>query len=133
MFVKKFSMPVPNSDISGVMKQASSEVGIGIKVAARIREFSAARGLSDKALAKAAKLSRAEAKWLEDGSDEMTRDMLDRIADVFGVHPAVLCMFPDEHPFASLLEKQRDLPKAEFQKLAAELISKGLRASKGSA
>jgi transcriptional regulator with XRE-family HTH domain len=126
-------MSLPNSDTFPIMKEQSNEAGIGAKVSARIRELSAARGLSDEALAKAAGLSRLELKWLEDGSEDMTTDMLDRIAEVFGVHPAVLCMFPDEHALASLLEKLRDLPKDEFQKLAAELISKGFRGTKGAA
>lgn len=126
-------MSLPNTDTLRNMKQQSNGAGIGAKVSARIRELSAARGLSDEALAKAAGLSPLEMTLLDEGSEGITRDMLDRIADVFGVHPAVLCMFPDEHPLASLLEKQRDLPQAEFQKLAAEMISKGLRASKGTA
>jgi transcriptional regulator with XRE-family HTH domain len=103
------------------------------KVSARIREFRAARGISVEALVQAANLSVAELHLLETESEDMTRDMLSRIAAVFGVHPAVLCMSPDEHVIATLLEAQRDLPKDAFQKLAGELVSKGFGRSKGAA
>jgi transcriptional regulator with XRE-family HTH domain len=114
------------------MKAQSDGAGVGAKVSARIREFSAARGLSAEALARAAGLSPTEIRMLEEGSDDITKEMVERIADVFGVHQAALCMFPGEHALANLLERHRDLPKDEFQKLAAELISKGFQRSKGS-
>ncbi len=106
---------------------------LAAKVSARIREFRAARGISAEVLTQGANLSRAELYLLETESEDMTRDMLNRIAGVFGVHPAVLCMSPDEHVIATLLEAQRDLPKDEFQKLAGELVSKGFGRSNGAA
>ena len=78
-------------------------------------------------------LARLAFYLLEAESEDMTRDMLNRIAAVFGVHPAVLCMSPDEHAFASVLEQYRDIPKDAFQKFAGELVSKGFHRSKGAA
>jgi len=115
------------------MKPQSDGAILAAKVSARIREFRAARGISAEALTQAANLSPAELYLLEVESEDMTRDMLNRIAAVFGVHPAVLCMSPDEHAIATLLEAQRDLPKDAFQKLASELVSKGFGRSKGAA
>ena len=115
------------------MTTQSDGAALAAKVSARIREFRAARGISAEALTQAANLSLAELYLLEVESEDMTRDMLNRIAAVFGVHPAVLCMSPDEHVIATLLEAQRDLPKDAFQKLAGELISKGFSRSKGAA
>jgi len=113
------------------MKAKSPAAVLAAKVAARIREFRAARGISEDALAQAANLSALEVQLLEAESEDMTRNMLERIAAVFGVHPAVLCMSPDEHAIASLLEAQRDLPKDKFQALAGELVSRGFFRSKG--
>ena len=101
------------------------------KVAARIREFRTIRQISEEALVKAANLTPVEVELLNAESEDMTRNMLERIAAVFNVHPAVLCMDPNEHAIAKLLESQRDLPKDKFQKLAGELISKGFSQSKG--
>lgn len=115
------------------MKTQSEGAEFGAKVAARIREFQRARDMSDEALVNAAKLSTDELRWLDEGSEQIHTGMVERIAIAFQVHPAVLVMFPDEHPLASLLEPFRDLPKDEFQKRAAEAISKGFHHSKGSA
>ena len=106
---------------------------LAAKVSARIREFCVTRGISANALIHAANLSPMERQLLEAESEDMTRDMLERIAAVLGVHPAVLCMDPNEHALAKLLEAQRDLPKDQFQKLAGELISKGFFRTEGSA
>lgn len=113
------------------MRTQSQGDKLATKVAARIREFCTARSISKEALVRAAKLSPTEIRLLDAESEDITRDMLNRIAAVFGVHPAVLCMDPDEHALAKLLEAQRDLPKDKFQKIAADLISKGFRHSKG--
>ncbi len=113
------------------MKPQSDGAILAAKVSARIREFRAVRGISAEALTHAANLSPAELYLLEGESEDMTRDMLERIAAVFGVHPAVLCMSPDENAVARLLELHRDLPKDAFQKLAGELVSKGFSQSKG--
>jgi transcriptional regulator with XRE-family HTH domain len=115
------------------MKTQSPGAVFAAKVAARIREFRDARGISKEALVQGAKLSAREVRLLEAESENMTPNMLERIAAVFHVHPAVLCMDPNEHAFAKLLETQRDLPKAQFQKLAAELVSKGFYRSRGAA
>lgn len=115
------------------MKPQSPGAALAANVAARIREFRAVRGISEETLVQAAKLTPAEVTQLETESENMTRNMLERIAAVFDVHPAVLCMDPNEHAMASLLEAHRDLPKAQFQKLAAELISKGYGQSSGAA
>jgi transcriptional regulator with XRE-family HTH domain len=115
------------------MKAQSEGAELGAKVSARIREFRTARGISEEALAEAAKLSASEMRLLNEGSEEINTNMVNRIANALGVHSAVLYMFPDEHPLASLLEKFRDLPKDEFKKLAAEIIAKGFHHSKGSA
>ncbi|HRI68991.1 MAG TPA: helix-turn-helix transcriptional regulator [Polyangium sp.] len=100
-------------------------------IATRIRELQAKRGISEEALVEGANLSSTEIQLLKAKSALITRDMLNRIAAVFGVHPAVLCMDPEDDPLARLLEAQRDLPKDKFQKFAAELISKGFYHSKG--
>jgi len=115
------------------MKTQSPGAVFAAKVAARIREFRAARGISEEDLVQAANLSALEVQLLDVESEDMTRNMLERIAAVFNVHPAVLCMAPDEHAIASLLEAQRDLPKDKFQKLAGELVARGFLRSKGTA
>ncbi len=106
---------------------------LAARIAARIREFRAARGISHETLTQRANLTPLEVALLNAESQEMTRGMLSRIAAVFDVHPAVLCMDPNEHAIAKLLESQRDLPKDKFQKLAGELISKGFSRSSGAA
>jgi len=115
------------------MKTQSPGAVFAAKVAARIREFRSARGISEEALVQAANLSALEVQLLKAESEDMTPNMLERIAVVFDVHPAVLCMDPNEHVFARLLETQRDLPKDKFQKLAGELVSRGFYRSKGTA
>jgi transcriptional regulator with XRE-family HTH domain len=115
------------------MKTQTSGAVFAAKLAARIREFRVARGISEEALARGADLSAREVGLLEAESEDMTLDMLERIAAVFNVHLAVLWMDPNENVFAKFLEGQRDLPKDQFQKFAAELISKGFHHSKGSA
>ncbi len=115
------------------MKKQSPGALFAAKVAARIREFRTIREISEETLVKAANLSPVEVELLKAESEDMTRNMLERIAAVFNVHPAVLCMDPNEHAIAKLLESQRDLPKDKFQKLAGELISKGFSQSKGMA
>jgi len=114
------------------MEAQSPGAALAARVAARIREFCQARGISAEALADAANLSPTEVALLNAESENMTRPMLERIAAVFDVHPAVLCMSPDEHAMARMLEAHRDLPKDKFQKLAGELISKGFYRSQGS-
>src|SRR5689334_7340517 len=76
------------------MKTQTPATILAAKVSARIREFCVARGISADALVRAAKLSPTETQLLEAESEDMTRDMLERIAAVFGVHLAVLCMEP---------------------------------------
>ncbi len=115
------------------MKTDPEAIPLGATVAARIREFRRVRGISEETLVRSAKLSPAEVQLLAAESEEMTRDMLERIAEVFDVHPAVLCMNPGEHAITNLLETDRDLPKESFQKLAGELISKGFYNSRGKA
>jgi transcriptional regulator with XRE-family HTH domain len=115
------------------MKEQPSVTVLAAKIAARIREFRVARGLSVDELAKAAALSSTELLIIQEGREEITTDLVERIAEVFNVHPAVLLMCPDEDPMAKLLEQYRDVPKAEFQKIAGELMSRGYRRSKGSA
>jgi hypothetical protein len=115
------------------MKTQSPGAMLAAKVSARIREFCVTRGISANALVHAANLSPMELQLLEAESEDMTRDMLERIAAVLGVHLAVLCMDPDEHALAKLLEAHRDLPKDKFQKLAGELVSRGFLRSKGAA
>lgn len=115
------------------MKTQSDASILAAKISARIREFCVARGISAEALVRGAKLSPTEIQLLEAESVDMTRNMLERIAAVFGVHLAVLCMDPDEDPLARMLEAQRDLPKDKFQKLAGELVSRGFLRSKGTA
>ena len=102
-------------------------------IATRIRELQAKRGVSVEALVHAASLSPSEIELLDAKSELITKDMLNRIAAVFDVHPAALCMNPEEDPLARLLEADRDLPKEQFQKLAVEMISKGFLHSKGAA
>ena len=113
------------------MKTQSQGDKLASRVAARIREFCTARNISKDALVRAAKLSLTEVSLLEAESEDITRDMLERIAAVFDVHPAVLCLDPNEHALAKLLEAQRDLPKDKFQELAGELVSKGFFRSRG--
>ena len=115
------------------MKEQPSVAVLAAKVAARIREFRLARGLSIDQLAEAADLSSAELLIIQEGREEITTELVERIAGVFNVHPAVLLMCPDEDPMAKLLEQYRDVPKAEFQRIAGELMSRGYRRSKGSA
>ncbi len=102
-------------------------------IVTRIREIRTVRGISEEALVEGANLSSTEIQLLETKSALITRDMLNRIAAVFDVHPAALCMDPEQDPLARLLEAQRDLPKDQFQELAADLVSKGFYFSKGSA
>lgn len=113
------------------MKEQSSVAILAAKVAARIEEFRTARGLSVEQLAEAADLSSTELLILQEGREEITTDLVERVARVFGVHPAVLLMCPEEDPMAKLLEQYRDVPKAEFQRIAGELMSRGYRRSKG--
>jgi plasmid maintenance system antidote protein VapI len=115
------------------MKPQSPGAALAARVCARIREFCAARGMSAKALIRAAKLTPTEVALLDAESEEITPYMLRRIAAVFNVHPAVLCMSSDEHAIASMLEAYRDMPKDKFQKLAGELVSRGFHRSRGSA
>jgi transcriptional regulator with XRE-family HTH domain len=115
------------------MKEQPSPAVLATKVAARIREFRVARGLSIEELAKAAELSSAELVVIQEGREDITTELVERIARVFNIHPAVLLMCPDEDPMATLLEQYRDVPKAEFQRIAGELMSRGYRRSKGSA
>jgi transcriptional regulator with XRE-family HTH domain len=114
------------------MEAQSPGAALAARVTARIREFCGVRGISAEALARSADLSPTEVALLEAASENMTRNMLERIAAVLEVHPAVLCMSPDEHAIATMLEAHRDLPKDKFQKLAGELISKGFYRSQGS-
>jgi len=115
------------------MKEQPSVAVLAAKVAARIQEFRVARGLSVEQLAEAAHLSSTELMVIQEGREEITTELVERIARVFNVHPAVLLMCPDEDPMAKLLEQYRDVPKAEFQRIAGELMSRGYRRSKGSA
>jgi len=115
------------------MKEQSSVAVLAAKVAARIQEFRLARGLSIEQLAKAARLSSTELLIIQEGREDITTDLVERIAYVFDVHPAVLLMCPDEDPMAKLLEQHRDVTKAEFQRIAGELMSRGYRRSRGSA
>lgn len=115
------------------MKEQPNVAALAAKVAARIDEFRRARGLSQEQLAQAAHLSTAEIALLQGGREEITTDLVERIAHVFNVHPAVLLMCPDEDPMAQLLEQYRDVPRLEFQRIAGELMSRGYRRSKGSA
>ena len=130
---KYFFRSASNAAIVARMKKQSPGALFAAKVAARIREFRTLREISEEALVKAANLTPAEVELLNAESENMTRNMLERIAAVFNVHPAVLCMDPNEHALAKLLESQRDLPKDKFQKLAGELISKGFHRSSGAA
>ncbi len=115
------------------MKAQTSMTVLAAKVVARIQEFCLARGLSIEQLAKAAELSSVELLIIQEGREEITTELVERIALVFNVHPAVLLMCPDEDPMAKLLEQYRDVPKAEFQRIAGELMSRGYRRSRGSA
>lgn len=115
------------------MKVRPSPAVLATKVAARIHEFRVARGLSVEELAKAADLSSTELMVIQEGREEITTELVERVARVFNVHPAVLLMCPDEDPMAKLLEQYRDMPKTEFQRIAGELMSRGYRRSKGSA
>ena len=115
------------------MKEQTSVTVLAAKVVARIQEFRLARGLSIEQLAKAAELSSVELLIIQEGREEITTELVERIALVFNVHPAVLLMCPDEDPMAKLLEQYRDVPKAEFQRIAGELMSRGYRRSRGSA
>jgi transcriptional regulator with XRE-family HTH domain len=115
------------------MKEQPSAAVLAAKLVARIHEFRVARRLSVEDLAKAADLSPSELITLQEAREDITTDLVDRIARVFNVHPAVLLMCPDEDPMAKLLEEYRDVPKAEFQQIAGELMSRGYRRSKGSA
>ena len=115
------------------MREQPNVTVLAAKVAARIQDFRVARGLSVKQLAEAADLSSAEIMVIQEGREEITTELVERIARVFNVHPAVLLMCPDEDPMAKLLEQYRDVPKAEFQRIAGELMSRGYRRSKGSA
>lgn len=115
------------------MKTQSAGAKLAVHIAARIREFQDARGISADTLAQAANLSFEEVALLDTASEHMTTDMIDRIATVFGVHPAVLCLDPNEHAMAKFLEVERDLPRDEFQKHADELAWRGFFRSRGSA
>jgi len=89
--------------------------------------------VSTETLIQAASLSAIEIQLLNAESENMTPYMLERIAAVFDVHPAALCMDPNEHAIAKLVETYRNLPMEKFQKLAGELVSKGFSQSKGAA
>lgn len=115
------------------MQPQSPGAVLAARVAARIREFCSARGISAKALIRAAKLTPSEVALLNAESEDMTPYMLQRIAAVLNVHPAVFCMDPNEHAIANMLEAYRDMPKDKFQKLAGELVSRGFHRSRGSA
>ncbi len=115
------------------MKEQPNVAVVAAKVAARIEEFRVARGLSLDDLAEAAELSATEILILQEGREEITTDLVERVADVFKVHPAVLLMCPEDDPMAQLLEQYRDFPRDEFQRIAGELMSRGYRRSKGSA
>ena len=103
------------------------------KVAARINEFRVARSLSIEQLTTAANLSPAEVIAIHENHEKVTLDLVERVANAFNVHPAVLLMCPDEDPIAQLLEPYRDLPREEFQRVAGELVSRGYQLSCGSA
>jgi transcriptional regulator with XRE-family HTH domain len=115
------------------MKEQTPGEILGAKVAARIREFRLARNMSVEELAAKSGLSVDEVKIAEEGREEMTVPTVKSIARAFGVHPAVLFMSPEDDPLAQMLEPQRAKPKDELQKLAGEIISRGWRASRGSA
>jgi transcriptional regulator with XRE-family HTH domain len=91
------------------------------RVASRIREFRERRGLSAEALARAAGLTDAEMAMVEEGRTDMTLDMIDAIAGVFDVDPAVLLMYPEENALTRMMEQFRDLPKAQFRALLATM------------
>lgn len=115
------------------MREQSHAVILAARVAARIRDLRVQRGLSADALAEAAGLSAAEMLLVEEGSKDMTVEMIDSIANALEVHRVVFFMFPDENPLASLLEPHRDLPEDEFQKILGDLVLRGYRHSEGSA
>ena len=115
------------------MKAQPSLSEIAAKVVARIEEFRIARGLSFEELAKGAGMSSSEITLLQEAREELTTELVERIAYVFNVHPAVLLMCPDEDPMAQLLEQYRDLSKVEFQRIAGDLMSRGYRRSRGPA
>jgi transcriptional regulator with XRE-family HTH domain len=115
------------------MQEQSCDEIFAAKVATRVRDFRTRRGLSADALAKAAGLSAAEMLLVEEGSVDMTVEMIDCIAEALGVHRIVFLMFPDEDPLASLLEPHRDLPGDEYQKVLGDLVLRGYQHSEGSA
>lgn len=115
------------------MQEQAYGVALAARIAARIRDFRAHRGLSADALAEAAGLSAAEMRLIEEGSKDMTVEMIGSIADALDTYPIVLVMSPDEEPFLSLLEPYRYLRKNQFAKLMARLVSKGYQHSTGSA
>jgi transcriptional regulator with XRE-family HTH domain len=114
------------------MTRQVNEAEVTAKVVARIHEFRTARGLSVEQLAKAAKLSASEKLVIQGEHHVMTVDLLRRIARALKVHPAVLLVAPDE-PVAQLFEYLRDLPRDQIQRLAGELISRGIRRTDGAA
>ncbi len=115
------------------MKDQTNVAMLAAKVAARIEEFRAARGLSFAELTRAAAMSSEEIAIIREGRVEITTDLVTRIAKVFNVHPAVLLMCPDEDPMAKLLEQYRDLPRDEFQRIASDFVARGYRGTRGSA
>jgi transcriptional regulator with XRE-family HTH domain len=115
------------------MQEQSCDVIFAAKVAARVRDFRTRRGLSADALAEVAGLSAAEILLIEDGSVDVTVEMIDSIADALGVHRIVFFMFPDEDALASLLESHRDLPEDEYQKVLDDLFLRGYQQAEGSA
>lgn len=115
------------------MKNLENVAMLAAKIAARIEEFRAARGLSFAELTRAASMTSEEITTIREGRTEITTDLLTRIAKVLNVHPAVLLMCPDEDPMAQLLEQYRDLPRDEFQRIAADFVVRGYRGTRGSA
>lgn len=119
--------------MSAAMNGPLNVAVLAAKVAARIEEFRIARGLSVDELAAAAGLSPDEQVVIREGHEEITTELVERVARVFNVHPAVLVMCPDEDPLAKYLEQYRDVPKDEFQRIAMDIMVRGYRGTQGTA
>jgi len=100
-------------------------------VAARINELRVAKGLSMEQLAKAANLTTAEVRAIQEDHEQVHVELIDRVANALQIHPAVLVMCPGDDPIAHLLEPYRELSKEDFRRIARELEARGFRRSGG--
>ncbi|HRI70327.1 MAG TPA: hypothetical protein PK156_39115 [Polyangium sp.] len=86
-----------------------------------------------RALVRKAKLSPSELQLFEAESEDITTDMLDRIATVLDMQRIILCMTPEEHAVVARSAAEMQLSNDKPQQLVRKRLAKRPSRAQGAA